>query len=291
MISIAMTTYNGARFVESQINSILNQTIADIEIIICDDNSMDDCVEIIQKIQTRDTRVKLIQNKEKIGVVRNFEKAIAACQGSFIALCDQDDVWSPNKLEVQLNQYVILRQKELIKPIVLSHDLTLMDQKCNIEADSMRLFLNFKENTSLRKKIIFNTVTGCTLFFDSYTAKRLIPFIDYKLMHDHQIAIFSAVFGISMRTEDKLVLFRRHDQNQTSTRKNSLKERFKIFLKEIKNEDLFYSEIEFCDRFLNQYEREMSFQDRNAMQKIVNLKTKSPFYRKLYSIYLNYFVD
>ena len=120
MISIAMTTYNGARFVESQINSILNQTIADIEIIICDDNSMDDCVEIIQKIQTRDTRVKLIQNKEKIGVVRNFEKAIAACQGSFIALCDQDDVWSPNKLEVQLNQYVILRQKELVIPTSLT---------------------------------------------------------------------------------------------------------------------------------------------------------------------------
>ena len=100
MISVALACYNGENFIYEQIQSIINQTITDLEIIICDDKSTDNTIDIIHNI--KDKRIKLYQNNIQLGVVKNFEKAISLCNGEYIALSDQDDVWVEKKLEKQL---------------------------------------------------------------------------------------------------------------------------------------------------------------------------------------------
>lgn len=101
MISIAMTTYNGARFVEAQLRSILEQTRQPDEIVICDDGSRDDTVNIIRRIiKTSGTdRIRLIENEQNLGYIRNFYKAISLTKGDYVFLADQDDIWHRDKIE------------------------------------------------------------------------------------------------------------------------------------------------------------------------------------------------
>ena len=104
MISIAMTTYNGAQFVQAQLRSILEQTRQPDEIIICDDGSRDDTVNIIRHVmETSGTdRIRLVENEENLGYIRNFYKAISLTKGDYIFLADQDDIWHREKLEKSL---------------------------------------------------------------------------------------------------------------------------------------------------------------------------------------------
>ena len=134
MISVALACYNGENFIYEQIQSIINQTITDLEIIICDDKSTDNTIDIIHNI--KDKRIKLYQNNIQLGVVKNFEKAISLCNGEYIALSDQDDVWVEKKLEKQLNQYIIEREKRPTGPLLLYHDLILVDKELEVLKDS-----------------------------------------------------------------------------------------------------------------------------------------------------------
>lgn len=103
MISIAMTTYNGAQYIKEQIESILNQTIQDFELIICDDCSSDNTFELLQEYASKDSRITALRNDKNLGFKRNFEKVIGLCKGDYIALSDQDDIWFPNHLEILKN--------------------------------------------------------------------------------------------------------------------------------------------------------------------------------------------
>lgn len=102
-VSIALTTYNGQRFLREQLDSILSQTIDFKELIVCDDNSSDSTLDILQEFQGKDPRIKVHQNEKNLGFKKNFEKALRLCTGDFIALCDQDDIWTPDHLEILRN--------------------------------------------------------------------------------------------------------------------------------------------------------------------------------------------
>jgi glycosyltransferase involved in cell wall biosynthesis len=104
MISIAMCTYNGERFIKEQLDSILNQTYKNFELIITDDDSSDKTITIIKEYIKQDKRIKLYQNNSNLGFIKNFEKAISLCSGDYIVLADQDDIWKVNKLEIFLEQ-------------------------------------------------------------------------------------------------------------------------------------------------------------------------------------------
>lgn len=102
MISVAMATYNGEKYLQKQLDSILRQSVQNIEIIICDDCSTDKTWEILQKNANEDPRVHCYQNEQNLGFKKNFEKAISLCKGEFVALSDQDDIWESSHLELLL---------------------------------------------------------------------------------------------------------------------------------------------------------------------------------------------
>lgn len=103
LISIAMTTYNGEKYLAEQLDSILSQTYSDFELIICDDCSKDSTVEIVQEYCKKDSRVKLFVNEKNLGFKKNFEKAISLCSGDYVALADQDDIWHKDHIEFLFN--------------------------------------------------------------------------------------------------------------------------------------------------------------------------------------------
>ena len=132
LVSIAMCSYNGERFIQEQINSILEQSYSNFELIITDDCSSDKTIEIIKNYQANDTRIKLYQNEVNLGFVKNFEKAISLCTGEYIALADQDDIWTKDKLKtfienigenvliysdaLLIDEHAVSMEEELIRP-------------------------------------------------------------------------------------------------------------------------------------------------------------------------------
>ncbi len=105
MISIAMATYNGEKFIEKQLKSILDQTLKVDEMVICDDCSSDNTVEIIKNfIEVNNiSNWRLIVNDKSLGCSRNFFKAVKQCKGDLIFLADQDDIWENDKIEIMTN--------------------------------------------------------------------------------------------------------------------------------------------------------------------------------------------
>jgi glycosyltransferase involved in cell wall biosynthesis len=102
--SVALCTYNGETYIAEQLDSILSQTFAVSEIIICDDGSTDGTIKILSDYAERyPAIIKVYQNSENLGYIGNFEKAMSLCSGDIVLLCDQDDRWYENKTEVVTN--------------------------------------------------------------------------------------------------------------------------------------------------------------------------------------------
>lgn len=119
-----MCTYNGAGFLQQQLDSLAQQTRQPDEIIICDDVSSDDSVAIAQAFAEKSgLKVHVHQNAQNLGYVKNFEKAISLCTQDLIFLCDQDDLWQPNKIE----QIVRVFDTEPSVGLVL-HDFCWIDE-------------------------------------------------------------------------------------------------------------------------------------------------------------------
>ena len=129
LISIAMATYNGGQYLSEQLDSIVNQTYTNIEIVIVDDDSKDNTVEIIKSYQQKYKFIKLYQNPTNLGIVKSFEKAISLCNGDYIALSDQDDVWLPHKLEELVNK--------IGSSLLIYSDAILVDSNMQVIANSL----------------------------------------------------------------------------------------------------------------------------------------------------------
>ena len=103
LVSIIMPNYNSARFIEESINSVINQTYKNWELIICDDNSTDNSKDIAKNYESGDQRIKVIQNKFKKGAPGARNSCIEFSSGKYIAFLDSDDIWYPNKLDLQVS--------------------------------------------------------------------------------------------------------------------------------------------------------------------------------------------
>ena len=92
-VSIALATYNGEMFLREQLDSILNQSVRNFELVICDDCSKDSTWDILNEYAIADSRIRILRNDKNLGFLGNFEKAIQHTQEKFVALADQDDIW------------------------------------------------------------------------------------------------------------------------------------------------------------------------------------------------------
>jgi glycosyltransferase involved in cell wall biosynthesis len=121
--SVALTTYNGEKYILEQLRSIHHQSIQPEEIVISDDNSTDGTLKIINEFKKNtNITIKIILNRRNIGYTKNFDKVLHACSGDFVFLCDQDDVWYENKIERMLNAFGANKGIDL-----LIHDLDFCD--------------------------------------------------------------------------------------------------------------------------------------------------------------------
>lgn len=219
-ISVAMTTFNGAKFLREQLDSIVAQSRLPDELIVCDDRSTDDTVEILRDYASRSPfPMTVIVNDEQLGSTKNFEKAIGLCSGDLIALSDHDDVWRPQKLAVIEAAFAadpglgaVLTNADLIDKdgAKLPGDLWA---KCRFNEARQRLL-----DGPGRFDLLFGLpfATGATMAFRSHFRSLLLPFPSGSatFIHDRWTAILIAAVGRIGIIRDKLIAYRLHPGQQ-----------------------------------------------------------------------------
>ncbi|WP_443945667.1 glycosyltransferase family 2 protein [Pedobacter sp. AW1-32] len=167
LISIALCTYNGERYLMPQLNSLLNQSYKNIEIIIVDDGSTDRTREIISEFALKNSLIQIHFNTETIGFNKNFEKAIRLSKGDYISICDQDDVWDLNKIEELLGNIGS-------KGLIFSNS-RLMNEN---GGQTDKLFLETSRFVMLDYKslLINNYVTGHSILVSRHLMEKALPF-------------------------------------------------------------------------------------------------------------------
>lgn len=220
MIDILLSTYNGERFLEKQLNSILTQTYTEWRLLIRDDASSDSTRAILEKYQhLNPQKIILFPNNinKNIGVIKSFENLLECSNKEYIMFCDQDDIWLPNKIEVTLNTMKDLEAKHSTQtPIAVHSDLTLIDENENIIHNSFWQFSNIRPdilNTNIKFLAISNSATGCTIMINKALKKRILPFPQKVYMHDMLIALTACKYGILHPINEPLILYRQHNNN------------------------------------------------------------------------------
>ena len=220
MISVCMATFNGAKYIEQQIVSILMQLSESDELVISDDGSNDDTINIIKSFD--DNRIKLYQNEEKHGFVGNFENALFHARGEIIFLSDQDDIWKPNKVQV------LIKVMETCDLVV--HNAELIDG----EGVSMRkdYFSCLHNKTGFWMNLWKTRFLGCCMVFKRNVLLDCLPFPTKIVAHDYWIGMFALAKYRVEFISDKLISYRRHGNNVSpSSEKSNNSLFYKLFTK------------------------------------------------------------
>lgn len=218
-ISVCMAAYNGASFIKEQIDSILAQLGFDDELIVVDDCSTDDTVLILNNYV--DARIKIYVNKENLGHVKTFEKAISNAIGQIIFLSDQDDVWCPGRVSamcaaLQQHGYMFVASNfneftEVVESeAVLQRNRPMLTNSSSFFMNIICIFLGLRP------------YYGCAMAFDKRAVPLILPIPDFVESHDIWIA-FAGNLKRSICNLDQVTLYRRiHARNLTAKKPRSL---------------------------------------------------------------------
>jgi len=208
MISIVIATYNGAKFIVNQLESILNQTFGDFEIIVVDDASTDNTVELITKYFSSNnfTNYQLIKNNKNLGVTCSFERGALNSNGDYISFCDQDDVWMSKKLEL-LN----IKIENGSYDLVYSQSLIL-----KAETRTKKLYPRQNFSSDFYIRLQHNNARGATMLVRKEFLMKLIPFSRFDL-YDKWIYVNSLIFGKVGFVKKPLDYYRTHSTNVVGT--------------------------------------------------------------------------
>ena len=218
--SVALCTYNGAEFLSKQLESIKQQTMPIHEMVVCDDGSSDETLAILDRFSKQVTFPVIVhRNPENLGSSKNFEQCLKLCQGDLIFLCDQDDVWMPEKVE-RIVQYL----EEHPEHEAVFSNATMIDQagfptgKTSFEQIEFTSEMQTKWQNQEAFDILLNgyVVTGATLAIRKavLTTVLPVPTIIPELIHDGWIALILSASNKIGFINEALIQYREHSTQQ-----------------------------------------------------------------------------
>ena len=225
-VSIAIATYNGSRFIADQIASIVNQTRLPDEIVISDDCSTDDTIQIIDNIlRSLSIKFKVVKNASRLGWRRNFINVMDLCECDLIAFCDQDDVWELSKIE---NLVSIFASSDTQ---MVYHNATLIDETGEVIGSLNAKARDIRIVSSPLSMDFWTPIFGFSMIF----RRELISYSMYwnesidklnreeKAAHDQWIFFLSSILGNIVYADTYLVRYRIHGKNSVGLRVSSKK--------------------------------------------------------------------
>lgn len=266
-ISVVMTTYNGEKYVQEQLDSIHVQTRKVDEVLIFDDQSSDKTVQLLQSyIDNNELNGwKVIVNAANKGWKKNFFEGIQETTGDIIFLCDQDDIWVPDKIEKMVQ---ILEQNEMISVLASDYSIKLEGEKrSNYQSTAKHMKYTGKvEMIPFDQKWYYVTRPGSTYCFRKTFFNEIKNRWNVNLAHDCNLWYFASARGEMALYHYATMIFRRHGDNASTERLNTVAKRYQtaemakdinaFFLGEVSSEKVIVLKdiIAFCDlrmKYLN----------------------------------------
>lgn len=217
MIEILLATYNGEKYLDEQIKSILSQTFRDFKIIIRDDGSKDGTVDIIKRYaENYPDKIVFIEDEKKGGsAAKNFFLLISYASAEYIMFCDQDDVWLPNKIEITYNAMKKLEKKTgNTTPLLVFASYRIVDSRLRDVAFKERNNQISRYNLDFSHLLVQNYVTGCLMMCNKTLYSKCGGFDTRILMHDWWLALIASSSGVIKHIPDVVMLYRQHRNNE-----------------------------------------------------------------------------
>lgn len=277
-IDILMAAYNSEKYIAEQIDSILNQTYTSYHLYIYDDLSTDNTLDILSKYKLQhNNKISYIQNKERLGILKNFSKMMENSKADYIMFSDHDDVWFNNKIEISYNKMKALEK-------IYSKDTPLLVFTDKIVTDSSLNVINHSHNkserlnaahTSLNRLLMSNVVSGCTVMINKPLKKICGHINENAIMHDYWLALTAASFGHIGFINQPTMYYRQHNNNSFGAKSYS----FKMILNKLKSgrqnmQQAVLKNILQAESFYNQYEHLFSNENKKILKEFISLKEK-----------------
>ncbi|MEH7106793.1 glycosyltransferase family 2 protein [Bacillus sp. JJ1764] len=285
-VQILLSTYNGEKYVAQQLDSLLQQDYQNLEILVRDDGSKDQTVNIIESYAAEHSNIQLIKTVNK-GVISSFFELVekASDSAEYFAFCDQDDFWKPTKV----SRAVALMEKEAASvPVLYFSRLEIVDENLQFLKHSQIP----PKGVGFENALIQNVATGCTIHFNKAMRELFIshvPAVDKVTMHDAWFYLLGAAFGKIVYDPESHLLYRQHSSNTLGMADNKIKSamvRYKNFQKTGRDKPFTKQAEEFYRLFKNDLteahrkEIEDFLYKRNSFFKRLGYSLNTPLYRQ-----------
>ena len=280
MVDILMATYNGEAFVEEQVRSIINQTYSSWRLLVHDDGSTDQTLEILRRLSNDDARIVLIEDGvSHLGVARNFIHLIALATAPYCMFCDQDDIWLPNKVEKMLHAIEPLDQT---LPQALYTNAYLWNPERGILSDKNTLTYP----TTIRQTLFLNTgIQGAAAIFNRKMCEIMAQPLSYYAMHDHVLLLAGICFGQVHYLHESLMYYRQHEHNLTGNAPGSIAKKIALMWQNRHVPLVSREHYEGLKAFYEHFQWKMSVDDKRLVQAFLSMPNQS-FLARAYHIIL-----
>ncbi|MGV8093298.1 MAG: glycosyltransferase family 2 protein [Mangrovibacterium sp.] len=216
-IDILLATYNGENYLEELISSLLDQTCSNWQLIVRDDGSTDATLQIIQKyIKANPGKIRLLDDgRSRLGSTLSFSSLLENSHNEYIMLCDQDDVWFKNKIEITLEAMLRLEEEYKEIPLMVFTDLVEVDENLNpISGSFIKSQKLFPSVISDPVKLsALNVVAGCTTMINKKALDYILPVTSGSVTHDQWMAVIIARYGRIKFLPVPTIFYRQHSSN------------------------------------------------------------------------------
>lgn len=244
---ILLACYQGERFLRAQLDSLLNQSFQDFKILARDDCSSDRTRAILEEYSFRfPDKITIIESKDRLGVIGNFNALLEHANTEVIFFCDQDDVWEHDKVEVAMKKF----QRTSKTPLLVHTDLQIVDENANRVHRSFWEYSNLDphKGKALNRVLVQNHATGCTMAINKALRDLAYPIPKDAIMHDWWISLIASACGKTETIETQTILYRQHDSNTLGARTISWKDGLRKLLQFLKEPEMNTSDAELREK-------------------------------------------
>lgn len=284
-IDIVLASYNGSKFITEQIESI--QACSGYQplvrkIIVVDDGSTDNTIAILQQLAAQDSKIELhapsldpnvVANK---GASQNFQFGLTLTSAPYIMLCDQDDVWLPEKLESSLYK---AKQAEttnnIMTPILVFSDKQIVDEQLNLICGSYFKLKQISKQWYKRFEQLSqqNVASGCTMLFNRALLERAIPIPNHAYMHDWWLVLIASRCGVISLIDKPLIQYRQHQNNTIGARQSSKVDLILQFPSRLNAFQRSVNQVVMQAKAFQQFEKQHGLMSNNTISALSNLPT------------------
>ena len=278
-VDILISTYNGEEYLKEQLDSIFNQSYQNFRVILRDDNSTDNTLNI-----AKEYNLEILESNKNLGAKKSFEEllkyALTHSDSNYFMFCDQDDIWDEDKVRKSIEMMVYLENLNNNNPILIHSDLRVVDKKLNLINNSFFRYSKINPHIrSFNRLLMQNTVTGCTMIINRKLAQISLPIANDAIMHDWWIALVATQFGMIYTIKESTISYRQHSNNEVGAVKFDyiyILKKISTFLfnKELLQEKL-HPNINQAKAFLECYRVKIDIYSINSLEALYNILSKS----------------